>query len=96
MSKRQFRTQASSSRAAPATAFGGFGSTSARSSLSYVTETPNLSKISDPNVVVAFKNLSKADSTTKTKALEVLQEYVSHHPYEEGGTEDAVLLAWVR
>ncbi|KAH6673805.1 hypothetical protein B0J14DRAFT_591655 [Halenospora varia] len=96
MSKRQFRTQASSSRAAPATAFGGFGSTSARSSLSYVTETPNLSKISDPNVVVAFKNLSKADSTTKTKALEVLQEYVSHHPYEEGGTEDAVLLAWVK
>ncbi|KAH8659186.1 hypothetical protein BGZ60DRAFT_120170 [Tricladium varicosporioides] len=96
MSKRQFKIQASSSRVAPATAFGGFGSTSARSSLSYVTEIPNLSKISDPNVVVAFKNLSKSDSTTKTKALEVLQEYVSHHPNEEGGTEDAVLLAWVK
>ncbi|KAF4636575.1 hypothetical protein G7Y89_g1514 [Cudoniella acicularis] len=97
MSKRQFKTHASSSRAAPATGFGGFGSTSTRSVLSYVAELPDLSTVSDPNVVVAFKNLSKSDSTTKTKALEVLQEYVARHPNNEGGgTEDPILEAWVK
>ncbi|RDL33780.1 RING protein [Venustampulla echinocandica] len=99
MSKRQFKTQASSSRAAAAKTFGGFGSisTGSRSILSYVTELPDLSTITDPNIVVAFKSLSKTDATTKAKALETLQDYVSRHPHSEGGgTEDSILEAWVR
>lgn len=77
--------------------FGGFGSTSSGSTLSYLTEPPNLSAISDANVVVAFKNLSKKDGTTKSKALEDLRAYVQAHPFEQdGGVEDAVLEAWVR
>ena len=98
MSKRQIKAQASSSRAASG-AFGlGFGSTSistfgaTSSPLSYVTEPPDLSSISDPNVVVAFKNLSKKDSTTKSKALEDIQTYVSSL---SGQVEEAVLEAWV-
>lgn len=98
MSKRQIKAQASSSRAASG-AFGlGFGSTSTStfgatsSPLSYVTEPPDLSSISDPNVVVAFKNLSKKDSTTKAKALEDIQTYVSSL---SGQVEEAVLEAWV-
>lgn len=97
MSKRQFKSQASSSRAATGAGFGGFGSTSASSTLSYLTEPPNLSSVSDANVVVAFKNLSKKDGTTKSKALEDLRAYVQAHPYEQdGGVEEAVLEAWVR
>jgi hypothetical protein len=97
MSKRQFRSQASSSRAASGIGFGGFGSASTGSTLSYLTEPPNLSSISDANVVVGFKNLSKKDGTTKSKALEDLRAYVQAHPFEQnGGTEEQILEAWVR
>ncbi|CZT43733.1 uncharacterized protein RSE6_03809 [Rhynchosporium secalis] len=97
MSKRQFKSQASSSRVASGAGFGGFGSASSGSTLSYLTEPPNLSAISDANVVVAFKNLSKKDGTTKSKALEDLRAYVQAHPFEQdGGVEDAVLEAWVK
>ncbi|PVH85921.1 hypothetical protein DL98DRAFT_557422 [Cadophora sp. DSE1049] len=97
MNKRQFKSQASSSRVASGAGFGGFGSTSSGSTLSYLTEPPNLSAISDANVVVAFKNLSKKDGTTKSKALEDLRAYVQAHPFEQdGGVEDAVLEAWVK
>lgn len=97
MSKRQFKSQASSSRAASGVGFGGFGSTSSGSTLSYLTEPPNLSSISEANVVVAFKNLSKKDGTTKSKALEDLRAYIQAHPFEDGGgPEDAILEAWVR
>ncbi|KAH7313192.1 hypothetical protein BKA65DRAFT_517509 [Rhexocercosporidium sp. MPI-PUGE-AT-0058] len=97
MSKRQFKSQASSSRVASGAGFGGFGQTSSGSTLSYLTEPPNLSAISDANVVVAFKNLSKKDGTTKSKALEDLRAYVQAHPFEQdGGVEDAVLEAWVK
>ena len=79
---RKFKAQASSARAASST-FGqfpnGFGSSSFAtnsSPLSYVAELPDLSGISDPKVVVAFKNLEKKDSTTKAKALEELQDHV--------------------
>ncbi|PBP21078.1 C3HC4 type (RING finger) zinc finger containing protein [Diplocarpon rosae] len=97
MSKRQFKVQASSSRAVPGASFGGFGSPASGSILSYLTEPPNLSAISDANVVVAFKNLSKKDGTTKSKALEDLRTYVLAHPHEQdGGVEDAVLEAWVK
>jgi hypothetical protein len=97
MSKRQFKSQASSSRAAVGAGFGGFGSSSTSSTLSYLTEPPNLSYINDANVAVAFKNLSKKDDTTKSKALEDLRTYVQAHPYEEdGGPQEAILEAWVR
>ncbi|CAG8978362.1 hypothetical protein HYALB_00013042 [Hymenoscyphus albidus] len=96
MSKRQFKTQASSSRALPINkGFGGFGATPP-STLSYVAELPDLSSISDPNIVVAFKSLSKADGTTKTKALDLLDEYISKQGDGDGGVEDPVLEAWVQ
>lgn len=94
MSKRQFKSQASSGRARGA--FGGFGSpgfaTGQSSILSYVQEPPDYSSISDPKIVVAFKNLSKKDGTTKAKALEDLQAFVN--PSDTEITE-AFLEAWV-
>lgn len=75
----------------------GFGLASAGSDLSYVAEPPDLSAISDAQVVVSFKNLLKKDAVTKTKALEDLLAYVRAHPYEQGGgAEEAILEAWVR
>ncbi|KFY29928.1 hypothetical protein V494_08368, partial [Pseudogymnoascus sp. VKM F-4513 (FW-928)] len=99
MSKRQFKSQASSSRAVfgNGAGFGGFGSGASRSSLSYLTEPPNLTSISDPNVVVAFKNLLKKDSTTKAKGLEDLRLHVLSSPHEQGGgVEQSILEAWVK
>jgi hypothetical protein len=94
MSKRTTKPHASSARAAFGSAFGGSSSTFSVSSsqLSYVTEPPDLSAISDPNVVVYFRNLSKKDSTTKAKALEDIQARISslQEPVEEG-----ILEAWV-
>ncbi|KAK2070536.1 hypothetical protein P8C59_005021 [Phyllachora maydis] len=74
--------------------FGGFSKSASR--LSYVFQPPSFSDISDANVIVAFKNLLKKDSTTKSKALEELIAYAAAHPHEDGGTEDAVLDAWVQ
>jgi hypothetical protein len=98
MSKRAAKAQASSARAANTTKFGAFGGSSAAfgassSPLSYVSEPPDLSAISDSNVVVYFRNLSKKDSTTKAKALEDIQSYVSslQEPVEEG-----LLEAWIK
>ncbi|MCJ1275322.1 hypothetical protein MMC21_003124 [Puttea exsequens] len=107
MSKKPFRSQASSSRAVSGgftaqsgTAFGSsLGSSSlgavASSPLSYVYEPPDLSGFSEPNLGVAFKNLQKKDGTTKAKALEDLQAYVASLTKGKGGLEDAVLGAWV-
>lgn len=104
MSKKQFRSQASSSRAVSG-AFaasdgvlgpfdgGGFGGVSS-SPLSYVYEPPDMSTISEPNIVVAFKNVQKKDSTTKAKALEDLLQY-STALEKANGVENAVLDAWV-
>ncbi|KAF2267433.1 hypothetical protein CC78DRAFT_530830 [Lojkania enalia] len=98
MSKRQAKSQASSARAASSVFGAGFGTSSpafgtSSSQLSYVTEPPDLSFISDSNVVVYFRNLSKKDSTTKAKALEDIQSYVSslQEPVEEG-----ILEAWIK
>lgn len=98
MSKRAAKAQASSARAAVATSFGAFGSASpafgaSSSPLSYVSEPPDLSAVSDPNVVVYFRNLSKKDSTTKAKALEDIQAHVAslQTPIEEG-----LLEAWIK
>ena len=108
MSKKPFKSQASSSRAVSgasgqpdaASSPGNFRAISTfsaipSSSLSYVYEPPDLSNISEPNVVVALKNLQKKDSTTKTKALEELQAYVLSLAIESGGVEEAILEAWV-
>ena len=102
MSKKQFKSQASSSRAVSG---GGFGTGTARvgstfgavssSPLSYIYEPPDLDSIEEPNVVVAFKNLQKKDSTTKAKALEDLQLYVQSLNEKNDGLEDAILEAWV-
>lgn len=72
--------------------FGGFGSSGTGSTLSYLTEPPNLSSIDDANVIVNFKNLSKKDGITKSKALEDLVGYVR----EGSGPEESILEAWVR
>ena len=96
MSKRQFKSQASSSRAASGVGFGGFGSVSAGSTLSYLADLPNFATLSDANVVVAFKNLTKKDATTKAKALDDLRAHVQAHPFElDGGPEESILEAWV-
>lgn len=105
MSKKQFRSQASSSRVASSSfgkpAFGDssgssyaiFGSAS--SALSYLAEQPDLSSITEPAIVVHFKNLSKRDSTTKSKALEELLSHVGS--VKDGGSdvEEGLLNAWV-
>jgi hypothetical protein len=98
MSKRTTKAQASSARAATTAGFGAFGSASpafgaSSSPLSYVSEPPDVSAISDPNVVVYLRNLSKRDSTTKAKALEDIQSYVTSldSPVEEG-----LLEAWIK
>ncbi|KAK6852810.1 hypothetical protein PG995_011361 [Apiospora arundinis] len=101
---RRAKAQAASGKAAFAApgagGFGGFGafsSASSGSNLSYLSEPPNLSAISDANAAVSFKNLSKKDATTKTKALEELVAFVEAHPYEaDGGAEEAILDAWVQ
>jgi E3 ubiquitin-protein ligase listerin len=96
MVKRQFKSQASSSRAALGLGFGAFVSGSKGTSLSYLTEPPNLSSISEANVVVAFKHLLKKDGTTKAKGLEDLITFAQGHPYEkDGGVEQPILEAWV-
>lgn len=79
----------------------GFGSFSTpfagAGSLSYLSEDPDFSLISDSNVVVSFKNLLKKDNTTKSKALADLIQYTQTHPNDhDGGIEEAVLETWVR
>jgi hypothetical protein len=63
------------------------------STLSYFADLPNISPISNPNVVVLFRNLFKKDSTTKARALEDLQ---THFAEQAQNIEDPVLDAWVR
>ena len=105
MSKK-FKPQASSSRAASGAfgssigAFGGFSAAtpdkeSSPSSLSYIAEPPDLSKISTQSQVVTFKNLLKKDSTTKSRALEELQVFISNIESQNGILEEGLLEAWV-
>ena len=106
MSKKTFKSQASSSKAISNT-FGafsnseksianpfGFGSV-ASSPLSHIYEPPNLGGLSDPNIIVAFKNVQKKDSTTKSKALEDIQSYVISLDSSRNGVEEPILEAWV-
>ncbi|KAI2471006.1 hypothetical protein F4781DRAFT_388419 [Annulohypoxylon bovei var. microspora] len=77
--------------------FSAFSTSSRGTDLSYLAEPPDLSSISDANVIVSLKNLQKKDATTKAKALEELVTYVQAHPYEQGGgTEEPILEAWVQ
>ena len=101
MSKK-FKSQASSSRAA-ASAFGSFGGFSASfasdgrepSALTYIAEPPDLSRIPDQHLVIAFKNLFKKDETTRAKALEELKEHVTSVEGRNGTLDDGFLEAWV-
>jgi hypothetical protein len=101
MNRRQFKSQASSRATAGALGASVFGSGqintfgSTASPLSYITEPPDLSSISEPSIVIVFKSLSKKDSTTKGKALEDLQTYVTLCGANGGTVEDSVLEAWV-
>ena len=109
MVKTPYKSQASSSRAfSGGTGFGGspfgsspFGRASSpftkgpTSLISYLYEPPDLSGISDPAVVVIFKNLQKKDSTTKAKALEDLQLVLTSLEEAKEEVEDVVLEAWV-
>ena len=104
MSKRQYKAQASSDRAVSANVipvFGGANSSitnsfgKASSPLSYLAEQPNLTALSDPNIVVIFKNLSKKDSITKARGLSDLQSHLSGDEKGEVPMEDALLDAWV-
>lgn len=96
MSKKPFKSQASSGRL-PTSGFGAFGGSAFGSSpssvLSYIQEAPDYSGISDANIVVAFKNLSKRDATTKGKAIEDLLASLSAPDAE---IEEGLLEAWVR
>ena len=91
----KFKSKASKANAAPA-AFGstsfGFGGATSASTLSYIAEQPDLSGVSDPNVVVSLRNLGKKDSTTKARALEELQEHVKTTGSD---VQDSVIAAWV-
>jgi hypothetical protein len=92
------KAQARSSRAAtdsPGFGFGGssgFATTS--SPLSYLAELPDISLISDANIVVIFKNLFKKDGTTKARALEELALRLTANS-GESTVDDAVVDAWV-
>ncbi|CAL5871644.1 uncharacterized protein PFLUO_LOCUS5897 [Penicillium psychrofluorescens] len=98
MSKK-FKSQASSSRAA-ASAFGGFGGFSSQgrepSALTYIAEPPDLSRIEEQQLVIAFKNLQKKDEITRTKALEELKDYIFAMEDRKGTLDDGLLDAWVR
>lgn len=97
MSKKPFKSQASSGRLPTTGGFGGFGGSafgsSQSSTLSYIQEAPDYSGISDANTVVAFKNLTKRDATTKGRALEELLENASS---PDASIEEGLLEAWVR
>ena len=102
MSKK-VKSQASSSRAAASTfgSFGGFSSVSSSqvrepSSLTYVTEPPDLSQISEPQLAIAFKNFLKKDEVTRSKSLDDLKDYVSGVEARAGTLDDGFLEAWVR
>ncbi|KAJ9659302.1 hypothetical protein H2198_003178 [Neophaeococcomyces mojaviensis] len=85
--KKGFKSQASSARAA--STFGGLGTFQTTTSpLSYIAEQPDLSQITEPQVVVALKNLGKKDSTTKAKALDELLGSLKDN------SDLAVLTAW--
>ncbi|OTA59151.1 hypothetical protein K449DRAFT_466863 [Hypoxylon sp. EC38] len=99
MSRKPAKSRATSGKAfagsSSSSSFSAFSPASRGTDLSYLAEPPDLSSVSDANVVVSLKNLQKKDATTKAKALEELVAYVQAHPYEQdGGAEEPILEAW--
>ncbi|KAI9370806.1 hypothetical protein BJX61DRAFT_513943 [Aspergillus egyptiacus] len=102
MSKK-FKSQASSSRAA-ASAFGAFGGFSSLaqnqgreiSTLTYVTEPPDLSRITEPQLAIAFKNSSKKDEVTRAKALDDIKSHVTTVEKNGGTLDDGFVEAWIK
>ncbi|KAI0152585.1 hypothetical protein F4776DRAFT_602439 [Hypoxylon sp. NC0597] len=98
MSRKPAKSRATSGKtftSSGPSSFSAFSPASRGTDLSYLAEPPDLSSISDANVVVSLKNLQKKDATTKAKALEELVAYVQAHPYEQdGGAEEPILEAW--
>ena len=100
MSKRSYKTQASSTRVAfgtPNLLQSNATATTAEkgiysSQLSYLTEPPSLEHISDPKLVVLLKNLSKKDGITKAKALDDILGLIGSAEYE---SDSSVVEAWV-
>lgn len=77
-------------------AFGGFATTDT-SNLSYLSEFADYTSLSDPNVIIAFKNIQKRDTATRQRGVEDLLAYAQAHPHDkDGGVEDAVLEAWAQ
>ncbi|KAB8237331.1 ubiquitin-protein ligase RKR1 [Aspergillus alliaceus] len=102
MSKK-FKSQASSSRAAASTfgSFGGFSSAFSGhgrepSSLTYVAEPPDLSRIFEAQLTIAFKNFLKKDEVTRSKGLDDLRDYVSTVEIRSGTLDDGFLEAWIK
>ncbi|KAI5797690.1 hypothetical protein EDC01DRAFT_613943 [Geopyxis carbonaria] len=67
------------------------GKLSSSSPLGCIVEPPDLSLISDANIVVLVKNLLKKDENTKSKALEDL-----HSQLKTGELDDPVVAIWVQ
>ena len=95
MSKKAFKSHASSGRISSGSGgLGNIGFGSSQSSvLSHVQEPLDYSLLNDSSITVAFKNLSKKDGTTKSKALEDLQTYVTSLNTE---IDEGFLQLWVR
>ncbi|CZR66708.1 uncharacterized protein PAC_16609 [Phialocephala subalpina] len=72
----------------------GFGAASSTSRLSFSNPPPDLNQISDSNLIVSFKSLSKKNDTTLARALDDVLSFVKAQPEEKGGIEDAVIKAW--
>ena len=99
MSKKHSKAHASSGKAGAAGFGSGFGFGSglnSTSTLSYAAEPPDLTLISDANIVVIFKNLAKKDGTTKTKALEELQIHIQSLKSHQQEVEDPIIHAWTK
>lgn len=65
------------------------------SALTYIAEPPDLSRITEQQLVIAFKNLQKKDEITRTKALEELRDYIFAIEDRNGTLDDGLLNAWV-
>ncbi|KHN98414.1 C3HC4 type (RING finger) zinc finger containing protein [Metarhizium album ARSEF 1941] len=75
----------------------GFGAPASGTSLSYLTEPPSFTAVSDPNVIVSLKNVLKKDSITKAKGLEDLIQHAQSHSFDDhGGVEEALLDIWTQ
>lgn len=96
MKQRHSKATASSTRAGfgQASAFSTFAS--APSSISYLAEQPDLTLLSEPNVAVHFKNISKRDATTKSKALDELTAFLVAENEQGRDLEEGFIDAWVR